>query len=90
VIAEPPAMPTQLISAIPAGPAACDSSDPHKVQNTASAQNEPAETRIRPPYRTPGVAASATRSQPAAAIRSPMGTVKLAGLAALARTDRGE
>src|ERR1700730_3805366 len=65
-----PAMPTELISAMPAGRAADDkiAIEEGRVQKAVTAQKPPTDTKTKPRKRTPGVAKDATSNQPVAAI----------------------
>src|SRR6476646_6395898 len=70
VAAEPPAMPTEVISAIPAGRASAEriAADVGIVQKVSNPQNDPTDTSTSPRNRTSAAAsAQATSSQPVAA-----------------------
>src|SRR5262245_23449492 len=62
-----PKMPAVLITAIPAGRAAGDSTLAGNVHRMLMAQNPPIETSANPPNRKSGTAEKTTSSQPAAA-----------------------
>ena len=65
-----PAMPTELISAMPAGRAVGDriAIEEGRVQKAVTAQKPPTDTMTKPRKRTPGPGKDATSNQPVAAI----------------------